>query len=255
LRVVLNAWLKSLKNRFGVNAPRVAVRAHMPWYSRGLLVAGVVAMVAGASWATYHYSREFAGIRKSAIDSESEMQRLRERSARQAADLADIQARLASSESQRQIESATYRDLAKQVKTLTEENATLRDDLAFFQSLMPAAGRDDAIGLGRFKVEPDTVPGEFKYRLLVVQGGQRPSDFRGHVQIVISAQRGSDNVVLSLPSTADGRTREFQLNFKSFQRLEGTFKMAPDVVVKSVQVRVYQNGASAPKLTKSVNVS
>jgi hypothetical protein len=99
------------------------------------------------------------------------------------------------------------------------------------------------------------VPGEFKYHMLLVQGGQRPADFVGHVQIVVSALQGTEKVVLALPPQADGKTREFQLNFKSFQRVEGTFKIAPEAVVKSVQVRVYQNGASTPKLTKSVNIS
>lgn len=249
----MRAWIKSLKNRFGINAPRVAVRAHMPWYTRGLAFVGVAAAVAGASWATYHYGSEFAGFRKSEIT--GEMKRLNELAARQAVEIDDMRARLASTESQRKIEAVTYDDLAKQVKTLSEENASLKDDLAFFRSLLPAAGRDDAIALGRLKVEPDAVPGEYRYRLLLVQGGQRPADFHGHVQIVVSAQQGAENVVLALPPVADGKTREYQLNFKSFQRVEGAFKIAPGAVVKSVQVRVYQNGASAPKLTKSVNIS
>lgn len=249
----MKAWLKSVKNRFGVNAPRVAVRAHMPWYMRWIVLAGVVAAIGGASWATYHFGSEFAGFRKSEI--EGEMKRLHELTAKQASELASVRAKLAAAESQRQIESVTFSNLAKQVKTLSDENATLKDDLAFFQSLLPAAGQDDAIALGRIKVEPDSIPGEFKYRLLLVQGGQRPNDFQGHVQIVVSGLQGNEKIVVALPPVADGKLREYQLNFKSFQRVEGTFKMAPGAVVKTVQVRVYQNGAGTPKLTKSVNIS
>ena len=217
------------------------------------MLAGVIMSIAGASWATYHFGSEFAGFRKSEI--EGEMKRLNDLTAKQAAELADIRAKLAVAESQRLIESVSYRDVANQVKQLSNENAVLKDDLAFFQSLLPTAGRDDAIALGRLRVEPDTMPGEFRYRLLLVQGGQRPADFHGHVQLVVSAQQGTEKLVLALPPMADGKMREYQLNFKSFQRVEGTFKMAPDAVVKSVQVRVYQNGATAPKLTKSVNIS
>ncbi len=249
----MKAWLKSLKYRVGINAPRVAVRAHMPWHTRWIIFGCIGAAVAGASWATYHFGREFTGFRKSEI--ESEMKRLHDATAKQAAEIADIRQKLAASESQRQIEAVTYVDLAKQVKGLSTENATLKDDLAFFQSLLPTAARDDTIALGRLKVEPDMLPGEFKYRLLVVQGGQRPADFQGHVQLVVSALQGSEKVVLALPPAADGKTREYQLNFKSFQRVEGTFKIAPGAVVKSVQVRVYQIGASAPKLTQTINIS
>lgn len=250
---MLKNWLKSLKNRVGINAPRVAVRAHMPWYMRWIVFICVGVAVVGASWATYHYGSEFAGFRKSEI--EDQMKRLKQMTVGQGAEIVEMRQKLAASESQRQIEAVTYSDLAKQVKGLSTENASLKDDLAFFQSLLPAAGRDDAIALGRLKVEPDTVPGEFRYRMLLVQGGQRPADFQGHVQFVISALQGTEKIVLALPQVADGKSLEFQLNFKSFQRVEGVFKILPGAIVKSVQVRVYQNGASAPKLTQTVNIS
>lgn len=225
----------------------------MPWYMRWIVFSCVAVAVVGAIWATYHFGIEFAGFRKSEI--EDQMKRLKQVTVNQAAEIAEVRQKLAASESQRQIEAVTYGDLAKQVKGLSTENASLKDDLAFFQSLLPAAGRDDTIALGRLKVEPDTVPGEFRYRMLLVQGGQRPADFQGHVQFVVSVVQGTEKIVLALPPVADGKTLEFQLNFKSFQRVEGVFKIAPGAVVKSVQVRVYQNGASAPKLTQTVTIS
>jgi hypothetical protein len=249
----LKAALRWLKSRFGVGAPRVAVRMHMPWYMRWVLLLCMGAAVIGASWATYHFGSEFAGFRKSEID--GEMKRLHELTAKQSAELADVRKTLAVSESQRKIESATYGDLAKQVKSLAEENATLKDDLAFFQSLLPVPGKDDAVVINRFKLEPDAMPGEFRYRMLLVQGGQRPGDFHGHIQLVINAQQGAQKVVLMLPSEADAKSQQFQLQFKSFQRVEGTFRVEPGTVVKNIQVRVYQNGARTPKLTQSVNIS
>jgi hypothetical protein len=249
----VKAWFKSLKNRAGINAPKVAVRAHMPWHARWVLVAGIGLAIVGASWATYHFGGEFAGFRKSAI--EDEIKRLNEATSKQAAEIAELRQKLAAADSQRKIETVTYGDLAKQVKSLATENAALKDDLAFFQSLLPTAAGVDTIALGRLKVEPDAIPGEFKYQLLVVQGGQRPVDFQGHVQIVVSAQQGMEKIVTALPPVADGKIREYQLNFKSFQRIEGAFKIAPGAVVKSVQVRVYQNGATAPKLSQTVTIS
>lgn len=249
----MKAWFKSLKNRAGINAPKVAVRAHMPWHTRWIMVAGIGLAIAGASWATYYFGGEFAGFRKGAI--EDELKRLNEATGKQSAEITELRQKLAVSDSQRKIETVTYGDLTKQVKSLASENAALKDDLAFFQSLLPTGASADTIALGRLKVEPDAMPGEFKYQLLVVQGGQRPTDFQGHVQIVVSALQGAEKIVTALPPVADGKIREYQLNFKSFQRVEGAFKIAPGAVVKSVQVRVYQNGTSAPKLTQTVTLS
>jgi hypothetical protein len=249
----LKAGLRWLKNRFGVGAPRVAVRTHVPWYMRWVLLLGVGAAIVGASWATYHFGSEFAGFRKSEI--EGEMKRLNELTAKQESELAGARKALAISESQRKIENATYGDLTKQVKSLAEENASLKDDLAFFQSLLPVPGKDDAVAINRFKLEPDAMPGEFRYRMLLVQGGQRPADFQGYIQLIINAQQGTQKVVLTLPAENDAKSQQFQLNFKSFQRVEGTFKVEAGTVVKNIQVRVYQNGARTPKLTQSVNIS
>ena len=246
-------WLRWFRNRSGASAPRVAVTAHVPWYMRWVVMLCVGAAIIGASWATYHFGSEFAGFRKSEI--EGEMKRLNELTAKQEADLADARKTLAISDSQRKIESATYGDLAKQVKSLSAENAALKDDLAFFQSLLPVPGKDDAVAINRFKLEPDAMPGEFRYRMLLVQGGQRPADFQGHIQLVISAQQGAQKVALTLPAENDAKSQQYQLNFKSFQRVEGTFRVEAGTVVKNIQVRVYQNGSRTPKLTQSVNIS
>jgi len=73
---------------------------------------------------------------------------------------------------------------------------------------------------------------------------------------VVSAQQGNDKIVLTLPPVESApAAAEYQLNFKSFQRVEGAFKIAPGAVVKTVQVRVYQNGSGAPKLAQTVNIS
>jgi hypothetical protein len=91
--------------------------------------------------------------------------------------------------------------------------------------------------------------------MLLMQGGQRPADFQGHIQLVINAQRGEQKMVLTLPAENNAKSQEYRLNFKSFQRVEGAFKVPPGTVVKNIQVRVYQNDSRTPKLTKSVNIS
>lgn len=249
----MKAWIKSLKGRFGVTAPKVAVRAHMPWYMRWAALAGVGVLLIAVSWATYHFGSEFAGFRKSEI--EGEMKRLNDLAASQQAEIAELRTKFASSESQRQIEAATYGGLEKQVKLLATENATLKDELAFFQSVVPTSGRDENVAVNRFKLDPGAMPGEYRYRLLLVQGGQRPTDFQGRVELVINAVQDGRKVVVTLPAENDVKNQEFLLNFKSYQRVEGMLKVDPAAVVRAVQIRVYQNGVRTPKLTQSVTIS
>ena len=245
--------LRTLKRRFGISASRVAVRAHVPWYWRWLGIIAVGALVVGVGWATYDFGMEFAGFRQGEVD--RTLAKLNEAIKRQQDDLAELRTKVAAAERQLQIERATYGDLGKQVKSLTEENATLKEDLAFFQSLMPAGGKDGAITINRFKLQPEALPGEYRYQLLLVHAGQRAKEFQGRLQLVLNLQQHDRNVVLALPPENDKDAREYRLNFKFFQRIEGTFKIPPDAEVKSLQVRVFENGSNAPKLTQTVNTS
>ncbi len=77
--------LRRLRGRFGISAPRVAVRTHLPWYWRALsviLLSG--ASLALAGW-IYDAGRQFAGFHQGA--SEQEIEAMRDRVAKLEAEL------------------------------------------------------------------------------------------------------------------------------------------------------------------------
>ena len=58
-------FIRTMRRRFGIFAPRVAVRAHVPWYWRWLGYIALGALVVGVGWTTYEYGMELAGFRQS----------------------------------------------------------------------------------------------------------------------------------------------------------------------------------------------
>jgi hypothetical protein len=247
-------FFRALKRKFGISAPRMSVQAHVPWYWRWLGILALGALVAGIGWATYDFGMKFAGFRQSeaarALAQSDEEIRTRD------AEVVELRSKIAAAERQLQIERATYGDLSKQMKALSDENAALREDLAFFQSLMPAGAKDAAgVSINRVRVQPEAVPGEYRYRLLLVQTGQRAKEFQGNVQLVVNVEQNERRFVVMVPPDAARNAKEYQVNFKFFQRVEGSFKIPSDAVVKSMQVRVFETGASTPKLTQNVTVS
>jgi len=227
----------------------MAVRPDVPWYWRTLSVLGGVMLASLVSWGlfTVVVHRDSAAL--------ADLDQLKTRLAAQEEELAQVRPRLAQAERQTQIDRAAAADLAKQVKALAFENAALKEDLAFFQSLMSTPGTREGISVNRFRVQPEVVAGEYRYQMLLVQGGQRPREFQGSLQFVLDVQQDGRKVVLTLPPEPQDAGREYQLNFKFFQRVEGTFKLAPGSVLRGMQVRVFENGSRAPKLTQTLNVS
>jgi TolA-binding protein len=245
--------LSALRRKFGITSRRMAVRAHVAWYWRVLTFAAFGALVVAVGWATYEYGMELAGFRQN--EAARELARLQENLRERDATIAEMKSKVAASERQLQIERATYGDLERQVKTLSGENAALREDLAFFQSLMAAESKAAALTVNRFRVRRDAVPGEYSYRLLLVQTGQRIAEFKGKLQFVLNLEQGERKYVLMLPPENEKNVKDYELSFKFFQRIQGTFRVAPDAVVKSMQVRVFEKGATQPKLTQTVTVS
>lgn len=246
-------FIRTLQRKFGISAPRVAVHTHVAWYWRWLGYVALGALVVGVGWTTYDFGMELAGFRQS--EATQALARLNQEIGQRESQIAELRSQVAVSERQMQIERATYGDLARQVKTLSEENAGLREDLAFFQSLMAAGGKEDALSLNRFRVQPEALPGEYRYRLLLVQNGQRIKEFQGTLQFVLNVEQGDRKFVITLPPEGEKNVKDYQIHFKFFQRVEGTFKVAPGAVVKSLQIRVFENGSVAPKLSQTVSVS
>jgi hypothetical protein len=220
---------------------------------RWLIVTALAMMIVFMARATYDYGKKFAGSDQ--VEADSEVKRLSAAHAKLQTEISLIRGQLAQSERQLQMERGAYEDLVKQMKVLTQENAVIREDLAFFQTLMPSGGKAGGVAVNRFLVQNDALPGEYRYRLLLTQTGQRTRDFQGTLQFVVNLQQDNKKVVLTLPAESDKADKAFKLDFRFYQRVEGTFQVAAGAVVKSMQVRVFENGSNEPKLTQAVNAS
>lgn len=245
--------LKSLKRRFGIQAPRVAVRPHVPWYLRWLvLTLGGVAL-GGLVFAAYHYGEEFAGFNRYEV--QDKLKTLSAENTLLAKENAALKSELAVAERQLHIERATYGDLAKQVKTLSLENAQLREDVALVRTISSPQAKVDGVSVSSVRVEPQTAEGEYSYRIVLLQTGSRQKPFRGWYQLVVNMTQDGHRAGITLPANGEQAAGPYQLDFRVHQRIDGTFKVTPGAVVRSVQVRVFEGAQSQPKVMQTINVS
>ncbi len=231
----------------------MAVRPDVPWYWRSLRIAAAGALLLIVAGVVVYMMGGFGGAGDA--DPAQEIARLRESVERQEQALAEMRSRVTQADRQLQIERAAAVDLARQVKSLAFDNAALKEDLAFFHSMGTTGGREGEISVNRFRLQPGPVAGEYRYQMLLVQNGKRAGEFQGKLQFVLDVQQDGRKLVLVLPPATDHEAKEYQLNFKFFQRVEGTFKLSPGGVLKGMQVRVFENGARTPRLTHPLNIS
>lgn len=234
--------LKRLFHRWTISAPQVTIRQRMPVPMRATLAVAVLAGIAGIAFGGYDVGRSFSSARTttSAVsaptisDQVAQIQAERDRLASTAN----------SAESQINIERSVQRQLAAQVKVLEVENSKLKEDLAFFESLLPADRTGGSVSIRRLKADVAGT-GQLRYRLLVMQGGKGDRDFTGSLQMAVTVLQNGKSAVIVFPEA--GRkdpvdTDKFQLAFKRYQRIEGLLTLPPGAEMKSVQARILEKG-------------
>lgn len=245
---------KAVRQRFGIAAPRVAVQTPMPWYLRwaGIAILLGVAWV-GGSW-LYDAGRRFAGFDRSEVV--TELQRVQGELDDARRELGRLRAIANAADSRVSIERTAQQKLAQQVRALEQENARVREELAMVEQMLTSEERHtQTLAIYQFKVQPDVLPGEYRYRLLLLTPtDRRGRDFNGRLELVVNLQEGGRNAMMSFPEPGDGAAAAFRLAFKYFRRVEGTFRVSPKAKVESVQVRVYETGSNQPRATHSVTL-
>ena len=242
--------IKRIRGRFGISAPKMTVRTHVAWHWRWLgMVAAVAVSLVIAAW-LYDAGRRFAGFDRS--ESEQELSQLRANAARLEEETRRLRAIADASESRLKIEQSAQAQLGAQAKALEEQNTRLKEDLAFFENLTPAV---DRLSIHRFKVDPDALPGEYRYRLLVLQGGKRDREFQGSLQLVVSLQANGRDATILIPDQASASDSAYRLQFKYFQRVEGTFRIPAKAKVLSVQARVLEHGSDQARASQNLSLS
>ena len=244
--------LKQFRQRFGISAPRMTVQTHIAWYWRwlGMLLLLSLAL-ALAAW-MYDTGRRFAGFDRGEL--QDELARLRDSMARLESEAARLRAIANASDSRLKIEQTAQIQLASQVKSLEDENNRLKEDLAFFENLVPTERRGEKVSIHRFKVERDVLPGEFRYRLLVLQGGKLDREFHGSLQLVVEMQQNGKDATIIFPDSSDVGNA-YKLNFKYFRRVEGTFRVPAEAKVRTIQARILESGSGEARASQNVNLS
>jgi hypothetical protein len=245
---------KKFRQRFGISAPKVAVRTHVPWYLRWLLLAVLLAFSAALAAWMYDAGRRFAGFDRSEVQDELSGMRRELESTR--SELAKLRAIANAADSKMSIERTAQLRLAQQIRTLEQDNARLREDLAIFENMMSVDTKSaQALNIQRFKVEPDGLPGEYRYRMLLLTGSRRDrGDFQGRLELLLGVQQEGRNAIIMIPDRTAADGPAFKLAFRTFFRVEGTFRVDPKVKVGTVQVRIFETGTAQAKATQSVTL-
>jgi hypothetical protein len=225
----------------------MAVRSAMPWPFRWALVAIVLGFCAAIGLWAFEFGKEIAGLEHGT----KELARIR-------LELSEVQSELAKTRQERDqaqsiantadtlvtTEKASHEKLIGQIKQLESDNRTLRDDLGFFEKLIPAAGVEGVAirGLQTEMLGPNKV----KWQVLVIQANKNAAEFNGKLELVFAGITGGK--MWTLPMPAGPQT----IKIRQYGRIEGEFELPQQATLRSVTARVLDG--SVVKATQSTKL-
>lgn len=203
------------------------VRSHLPWPLRWVVFALALGFSASVALWAFEFGKDIAGVDRIG---KAELQQIRAELETLRGERDKAQSIANTAESLVKTEKTAQERLASQVRALEAENLSLKGDLGFFERLLPAGGKGDLVVRG---LQAEVLgSGRLRYQLLVMQNGRAPAEFRGRYELTLRGQMEGRawSQAIAGPNRA--------LQFKQYQRVDGTLEFPQPVTVQALQVRV-----------------
>lgn len=235
----------------------MAVRTHLAWPWKAGLAVGLIAVVAGMWWWGFDFGQFLGGFNRR--ENEQRILTLEADTATAQREAVALRARNAELESDLAMMRGILATLQKQQAEALQENAQLKDELAFFQQFFADATKAPGVGIQRIGLDgngSDVV----RYNVLIIRGGSTKADFEGQLALQAELVPTRDNaaegksLTLSLPGDVADAAPPLRLKFKYYQRVEGTLRVPPGYLVRTLTARAYESGVASPRATRTLTL-
>lgn len=220
------------RRRLTISSPRMAIRTSMPWPLRWALGAMMLGFSAAIALWTFELGVSIAGLDK---DAKVELSRLREEVAVLRAERDKSQSIANISGSLLTAEKAAQEKMMSQIRQLEADNRLLRDDLGFFEKLLPAGGVETVAIRGLQAEALSEI--QLKWQVLVIQPVKDAPVFNGKLELAFIGTLAGKPWTMTLPGGAQA------LQFKQYRRIEGVLDLPPQAVVQTVTAKVIEGTA------------
>lgn len=216
----------------------MAIRSSLPWPLRWVAMAVVLGFCAAIGLWAFELGKALAGIDNGSKD---ELQKLRTESTRLKTELDRVQSVANTSGTVIAADRAAQEQLVQRVKQLEAENRALRDDLGFYERLLPT-GNADAVQIRALQLEP-LGNNAYKWQVLLIQPSKNAPEFNGRLEINIVGTQSGKPWTMGLPSGA------MAVSLRQSKRFEGVIDVPPGVVPRSASARLLEGNATKASQT------
>ncbi|TXT40883.1 MAG: hypothetical protein FD135_785 [Comamonadaceae bacterium] len=226
--------LRLLMRRLTVSAPRMAVHSALPWPLRWVMLAIVAGFCAAIGLWAFEFGKDIAGLDKG---NKAQLERLQQENAALQAQLSVLkdehnraQSVVNTADTLLTTEKVTQQKLSELNRKLEADNQRLRNDLGFFERLIPTSG---VAGLTIRGLQAELLKtGELKWQVLIIQPEKNPAEFKGRLELGFAGTENGKPWSSLLPAGPQA------VQITQYGRLEGVFAVPKNVTVTGLTAKV-----------------
>ncbi len=225
-------------------SPQLVVREHSPWKQYVVIFVLLLLAIVGG-YALYKYGLSRAGHDFESLTLEREF--LQTEISRLETELAEQRDQAVALQRSSEIDKQAYREVDESLRSLQSEILELKEEVAFYRSIV--APRESAKGLRiqRFKIEANRQPRSYRYKLVLTQVIKHSRITRGSVELNIEGLQNGQQHVLNLKQVESAKLDKLSFRFKYFQNFEGDMLLPEGFVPSRVLLKVVSNRVTIEK--------
>lgn len=227
---------RRIRRHFGATAQHVAIRSQRPWYWRLLVI--VLLILLGYGLAYWQFVG--GGFNADSIKNLRQQNQL-------------LHANVVQVERQLQVERSAQTSLAKEMSTVQDESMRLKEDVAFYKNILNDNDGAGELKFYSFRLNKGAQPGRYDYHILLSQSGRHNNAVQGQLRFTLSSAQGEKTVLQPLTMNGD-EAAMVKINFKYYQRLEGSLVVPYAAAGATVEASFTESGASQPRISQKADL-
>lgn len=204
------------------------VRSHLPWPLRWAVAALALGFSAALAMWAFETGKDLAGLDS---DAKAELARLRVEVEQLREEREKALSIANTADSLLKAERTAQEKLAQQLRQAESENLALKNDLGFFERLLPAAAGESPLSIRGLQAEVVN-DRQVRYQMLLLQPGKGRSEFTGRYDMTLAGTFQGKPWTQAQPGGPQ------PLSVRQYRRIEGVIEHPSGAEVKSVTVKV-----------------
>lgn len=208
------------------------------------VVMGLVAAPAGL-WLAFTFGQQRATL--AGDEGQQYIVKLNQRASQLVKENATLRDQMGVLERSSAVDKEAYGHIERSLKSLQDENYSLKQQLTVFQSIVAAESASDVVTVQQFTLKAGKKARQYHYRLNLMQSSTAARQVKGKVTFQIEGMRDGKEQSAPLSLLTQGRSAEQAFQFRQVQTFEGEVTVPDNFKPVRARVRITVQGKAGNK--------